>query len=50
MDTQGASMHPLDAAFCRPMNPQHPFLNGASDAASQVKEREEEKKNAASVL
>ncbi|AQK98732.1 Transcription factor bHLH62 [Zea mays] len=36
MDTQGGSMHPLDAAFCRPMNPQHPFLNGASDAASQV--------------
>jgi hypothetical protein len=36
MDSQ-SSMHPLDLAFCRPMNSQHPFLNGVSDAASQVK-------------
>ncbi|XP_062207869.1 transcription factor bHLH62-like isoform X1 [Phragmites australis] len=35
MDNQ-SSMHPLDPAFCRPMNSQHPFLNGCSDAASQV--------------
>ncbi|KAL6613937.1 hypothetical protein ACP70R_036207 [Stipagrostis hirtigluma subsp. patula] len=35
MDNQ-SSMHPLDPAFCRQMNSQHPFLNGASDAASQV--------------
>jgi hypothetical protein len=36
MDNQG-SMHPLDPAFCRPMGSHHPFLNGVSDAASQVK-------------
>lgn len=36
MDNQ-SNMHPLDPAFCRQMNSQHPFLNGASDAASQVK-------------
>uniref|UniRef100_A0A0E0FXJ8 BHLH domain-containing protein n=1 Tax=Oryza nivara TaxID=4536 RepID=A0A0E0FXJ8_ORYNI len=35
MDNQG-SMHPLDPAFCRPMGSHHPFLNGVSDAASQV--------------
>ncbi|KAG8078860.1 hypothetical protein GUJ93_ZPchr0007g3536 [Zizania palustris] len=35
MDNQG-SMHPLDLAFCRTMGSHHPFLNGASDAASQV--------------
>ncbi|XP_062229557.1 transcription factor bHLH77-like isoform X2 [Phragmites australis] len=31
-----SSMHPLDPAFCRQMNSQHPFLNGCSDADSQV--------------
>ncbi|XP_015688052.1 transcription factor bHLH77 isoform X1 [Oryza brachyantha] len=35
MDNQG-SMHPLDPAFCRTMGSHHPFLNGVSDAASQV--------------
>uniref|UniRef100_A0A0D9V9H2 BHLH domain-containing protein n=1 Tax=Leersia perrieri TaxID=77586 RepID=A0A0D9V9H2_9ORYZ len=35
MDNQG-SMHPLDQAFCRQMGSHHPFLNGVSDAASQV--------------
>lgn len=35
MENQG-SMHPLDPAFCRPMGSHHPFLNGVSDAASQV--------------
>ncbi|PWZ32723.1 hypothetical protein Zm00014a_028029 [Zea mays] len=37
MDNSQSSMHPLDPAFCRPMSSQqHPFLNGVSDAASQV--------------
>jgi hypothetical protein len=36
MDNQG-SMDQLDPAFCRPMNWQHPFLNGVSDSTSQVK-------------
>ncbi|TVU36057.1 hypothetical protein EJB05_17968, partial [Eragrostis curvula] len=35
MDNQ-SSMHPLDPAFCRSMNSQHPFLNGVSDSTSQV--------------
>ncbi|CAO2167491.1 unnamed protein product [Urochloa humidicola] len=35
MDNQ-SNMHPLDPAFCRQMNSQHPFLNGVSDATSQV--------------
>ncbi|KAG8054224.1 hypothetical protein GUJ93_ZPchr0001g29965 [Zizania palustris] len=35
MDNQG-SMHPLDPAFCRTMGSHHAFLNGVSDAASQV--------------
>ncbi|KAK3162827.1 hypothetical protein QOZ80_1BG0094310 [Eleusine coracana subsp. coracana] len=34
MDNQ-SSMHPLDPAFCRQMNSQHPFLNGVSDSTSQ---------------
>jgi hypothetical protein len=36
MDNQ-SSMQQLDPAFCRPMNWQHPFLNGVSDSTSQVK-------------
>lgn len=40
MDNSQSSMHPLDPAFCRPMSSQqHPFLNGVSDAASQVKKK-----------
>lgn len=36
MDDQGSMHHQLDPAFCRPMGSHHHFLNGVSDAASQV--------------
>lgn len=36
MDNQSC-MHPLDTAFCLAINPQYHFLNGVSDASSQVK-------------
>ncbi|ONL94896.1 hypothetical protein ZEAMMB73_Zm00001d028179 [Zea mays] len=35
MDNQSC-MHPLDTAFCLAINPQYHFLNGVSDASSQV--------------